>query len=129
MLQRRRARKAFGKYLSSEVIEKLLRETGSEIMPPEMQHFQFVVALADDTNPQEVPAMTSKVVGTLIQHRATVSDISSSLIVALLRVPFPEGNSPEARRELVDALLRVNKLAIVGPDYFRVAEDSFGMQN
>ena len=82
MLQRRRARKAFGKYLSSEVIEKLLRETGSEIMPPEMQHFQFVVALADDTNPQEVPAMTSKVVGTLIQHRATVSDI---YVIALRR--------------------------------------------
>jgi hypothetical protein len=51
--------------------------------------------------------MTSKVIGTLIQHRATVSDISSSLIVALLRVSFPEGNSPETRRELVDALLRV----------------------
>jgi hypothetical protein len=108
MLQRRRARKAFGKYLSLEVIEKLLRETGSEIRPPEMQHFQFVVGLADDTNPQEVPAMTSKVIGTLIQHRATVSDISSSLIVALLGVPFPEGNSSEARRELVDAPLRVN---------------------
>lgn len=54
MLQRRRVRTAFGKYLRPEVIEKLLRETGSEIRPPEVQHFQFVVVIADDTNPQEV---------------------------------------------------------------------------
>jgi hypothetical protein len=65
MLQRRRARKAFGKYLSPEVIEKVLRETCSEIRPPEVQQFQFVAALGDDTNPQDVPAMISKVTGGL----------------------------------------------------------------
>jgi hypothetical protein len=108
MLQRRRARRAFGKYLSPAVIEKVLRETGSKIRPTEVQHFQFVVALADDANPQDVPAMISKAIGTLIQHRATVENISSSLFVALLGVPFPEGNSPRARRELVEALLQDN---------------------
>jgi hypothetical protein len=67
MLQRRRIPKAFQDYLSPDVIEKVLRETGSEIRPPEVQHFQFVVALAGDTNPQKVPAMISEVIGTLIQ--------------------------------------------------------------
>jgi len=108
MLRRRKIPRAFQDYLSPDAIGKLLRESDSEIRPPEVQHFQFVVALAEDTSPQEVPAMISEIVGTLIQHRATVSNISSSLVVALLGVPFPEGNSAEARRELVDALLRAN---------------------
>jgi hypothetical protein len=108
ILQRRKIRKASQDHLSPDVIEKLLRETGSEIRPPEVQHFQFVLTLAEDTNPQEVPAVISEVIGTLVEHRATVLDISSSLVVAVLGLPFPEGNSPEARRELVDALLQVN---------------------
>jgi hypothetical protein len=89
MLRRRRAREAFGEYLSPEVIEKALRETGVGIRPPEVQHFQFVVALADDTNPQDVPETISKVVGTLIQHRATVQGISLSLVVARWAYRFP----------------------------------------
>ncbi|HMI53505.1 MAG TPA: hypothetical protein VK525_18465 [Candidatus Saccharimonadales bacterium] len=108
ILQRRKIRKAFQDHLGPDVVARLLSETGSEIRPPEVQHFQFVVALAEDTNPQEVPAVINEVIGTLIEHRATVLDVSSSLVVALLGVPFPEGNSPEARRELVGALLRVN---------------------
>jgi hypothetical protein len=108
MLQRRRVRTAFGEYLSPEVIEKLLREAGSEIRPPEVRHFQFVVAIADDTNPQEVPAMVGKMLDIFVQHHANVSHITSSLFVALLGVPFPQYNSAEARRELVDALLREN---------------------
>jgi hypothetical protein len=93
-------------HLSPETIAKLLRETKPEIRPPEVRHFQFVVILVDDTNPQEVPAIISAVTGTLVQHHVNVSNIASSLFVALLGVPFPEGNSPEVRRELVDALLR-----------------------
>jgi hypothetical protein len=52
--------------------------------------------------------MIGKIVHIFIEHHATVSDITSSLVVALLGVPFPETNSAEARRELVDALLREN---------------------
>ena len=107
-LQRRRVRTAFGNYLTSEVTEKLLRETGSEIGPPEVKHFQYVVAMADDTNPEEVPAMTGKIVQVLVEHHATVANIMSSLLVALLGVPFPADNSAVARRELVEALLREN---------------------
>jgi hypothetical protein len=42
---------------------------------------------------KDVPAMIGKIIGTLIQHRATVENISSSLSAALLGVPFPVGNS------------------------------------
>jgi hypothetical protein len=93
---------------SSEVIAMLQRETGSEIKPPEVKHFQFVVAIADDTNPEEVPAMIGKIVHIFVEHHATVENIMSSLFVALLGVPFPEEHSAEARRGLVDALLREN---------------------
>ena len=107
-LQRRRARTAYGEYVSPEVIEKLLRETGSEMKSPEVKHFQYVLAMADDTNPEEVPAMIGKIVQVLVEHHATVINIASSLVVALLGVPFPAGNSASARRELVEALLRDN---------------------
>jgi hypothetical protein len=108
MLQRRKSRNAFQKYVSTETIARLLRETDSGIKPPEVKHFQFVVILADDTNPQELPSMISNVMSTLVQHRANITNITSSLFVALLGVPFPENNSAQARRELVDALLREN---------------------
>jgi hypothetical protein len=107
-LQRRRVRTALGNYLTPEVTEKLLREPGSEIGPPEVKHFQYVVAMADDTNPEEVPAMTGKIVQVLVEHHATVANIMSSLLVALLGVPFPAETSAGARRELVEALLREN---------------------
>jgi hypothetical protein len=43
---------------------------------------------------------------TLIEHHANIPNITSSLFIALLGVPFPEGNSAEARRGLVEVLLR-----------------------
>jgi hypothetical protein len=73
-----------------------------------VKHFQYVVALADDTNPEEVPAMTGKIVQVLVEHHATVANIVSSLLVALFGVPFPADDSAGARRELVEALLRKN---------------------
>ena len=92
-------------YISPEVIATLLRDT-KPIGPPEVKHFQFVVILADDTDPQKAPAIISAVMGTLVEHRANVSSVTPLLFVALLGVPFPEGNSAEARLGLVDALLR-----------------------
>jgi hypothetical protein len=108
MLQRRRNVKALPEHASPEVIEKLLRGTKSEIRPPEVKHFQFVVILIDDKNPEQVPTMISTVMGTLVQHHANISNVTPSLFVALLGVPFPEGNSADIRRELVDALLQEN---------------------
>jgi hypothetical protein len=95
-------------YVSPEVIAKMLGETKPEIRPLEVKHFQFVVILADDTYPQKAPAIISAVMGTLVRHRANISNVTPLLFVALLGVPFPEGNSVEARRGLVDALLREN---------------------
>jgi hypothetical protein len=92
-------------YISSEVIAMLLGET-KPIGPPEVKHFQFVVILVDDTHPQEAPAIISGVMDTLVEHRAIVSNATPLLFVAWLGVPFPEDNSAEARRGLVDALLR-----------------------
>jgi hypothetical protein len=94
--------------VSPEEIAKLLREAGSEVQPPAVKHFQFVVILAEDSNPHDAPAMISKILGTLVQHRANVSPNISTLFVALLGVPFAETNSAESRLVLVDALLRAN---------------------
>jgi hypothetical protein len=41
-------------HLSPELIAVLQRETGADITPPEVKHFQYVVAITDDTNPEEV---------------------------------------------------------------------------
>ena len=63
--------------------------------------------------------------GTLVEHRANVSNVTPLLFVAQLGVPFPEGNSAKARRRLVDALLRENG------DRIRIAygecDGAFGM--
>ena len=96
ILQRRRARKVFGKYLSPEVIEKLLRETGSEIRPPEVQHFQFVVANRQTTRILRTSRQWSARWSARLRPTSCelLSHITSSLFVAFLGVPFPEGNSP-----------------------------------
>jgi hypothetical protein len=103
-----------GEHLSPELI-KLISEKRSEIRPPEVRHFQFVVAIADDTNPKEVPAMIGTIMQVFVEHDASVSHITSSVFVALLGAPFPEDNSVAARRGLVDALLREsgNRIRIV----------------
>jgi hypothetical protein len=94
--------------VSPELISKLLSETKPEVTSPEVKHFQFVLILADDTHPQAATATISSVMGTLVEHGANVSNVTPLLLVALLGVPFPESNSAEARRGLVDVLLREN---------------------
>ena len=104
MLERRRVRKAFGEYLSPEVIRRLLLNPA--LTQPEVKHFQFVVILLEDTRPRELSELVSSVIGTIYQHHAVVTNNTPTLIIALLGAPFPDGNSPEARRELVDELLQ-----------------------
>ena len=89
-----------------KVIAKLWSEATPQIPPPEVKRFQFVVILVEDTNPEQVPAMIDGVMRTLVQYHANISNVLPPLIVALLGVPLLESNSPEKRRELVDALLR-----------------------
>jgi hypothetical protein len=106
MFKRRGKPELLGKYLSPDVVEKLLRETKPEIKSPEAKHFQFILILLDDTKPQDALAIISGVLGTLTKHRATITNNTPSLLVGLLGVPFSEGNSQEARRNLVHALLK-----------------------
>jgi hypothetical protein len=100
--------KVFEKYVSPEVLAKLGDERQLQVEKLELKHFQFVIVLVNESGLQEVPAIISLVVGTLLQHKATLSSITSTLLVGVLGVPFPDGNSPEARQALVDALLREN---------------------
>ncbi len=112
MLARRQARKVFGKYISPEVLEKILRETPSESQPPETQHFQYVVVFAEDSNAQKIPEAIAKILEICVQHRANVSHMSAALFVAILGVPFPDLNSAELRHKLVDALLREDSVRL-----------------
>jgi hypothetical protein len=107
MLQLWRNRKVPLEHLSREEMGKLLR-SDAEIKQYQIKHFQFVVVLPDDTNPQEASVISGKVMDILMDHHANVSHSSGSMFVALLGVPFTEYDSTERRRELVDALLREN---------------------
>ena len=75
MLQRRKARKVFGEYVSPEVIKRTLREM-AQIKPLEQRHIQYVVALADETNPHEIPVTVGKIVETFVEHKATTSPVT-----------------------------------------------------
>src|SRR5262249_36509320 len=94
--------------LDPKLTATMLSEAKPQIGPPEVKHFQFVVILVEDTNPEQVPAMINAVMSTLVHYHANISNVAPPLIMALLGVPFLESNSPEKRRELVDALLREN---------------------
>jgi hypothetical protein len=101
-------RKIFRKSVSPEILAKLRGETQLQAGRVESRHFQFVIILVNESDFQEVPAIISVVIGTLLQHGAILSNITSSLLVGLLGIPFPNGDSPEVRRGVVDALLREN---------------------
>lgn len=94
MFQRRKVRTAFGDYLSPEVIRRLLLQTDSQISALKVQHFQFVVVVFEEANPQEVSALMSGVVGTLLEYKATVTSLSPAFLVGLFGVPFPMQTRP-----------------------------------
>src|SRR5271165_914519 len=108
IFQRGRSRRLFQDFVSPEALAKLQGKTQLSVGKIKGKHFQFVVILTDDSNPYEIPGIISAVVGCLLQHGAMVSNLSSSLLVGLLGVPSPQGDSPEARHGLVEALLRQN---------------------
>jgi hypothetical protein len=108
ILQRLGDRKLVQGFVNSEVLARLQGETQLLVGKIEPRHFQFIVILVDESKPEEIPATISTVLRTLLKHDAMLSSITSSLLVGLLGVPFPKSDSPEARRGLVEALLREN---------------------
>jgi hypothetical protein len=104
MFRRSKLNTAFGDYLSPEVIRRLLMRP--DLVEPTVKHFQFVVVLFEEANPQEICALMSDVIGTLFEYKATVTGVSPAFLVGLFGVPFPGADSPEARRAAVESLLR-----------------------
>jgi len=109
-MERRKVRTAFGDYLSPEVIRRLL--TRPDLIEPAVKHFQFVVILLDEPVTKLISPLMSGLARTLFNHKATISTISPSLVVSLFGVPFPDGNWPEARRAVVEALLKERDIRI-----------------
>jgi len=83
MFQRRKVRTAFGDYLSPEVIRRLL--TRPDLVQPTVKHFQFVVILFDEPDPQQISTLMTGLVRTLFDHKATVTSVLPSLVVGLFR--------------------------------------------
>lgn len=104
IFRRRRLHSAFGDYLSPEVIRRLL--LNKSLVEPQVKHFQFAVVLFEEANPQKISALMSDVISTLFEYKATVTSVSPAFLVALFGVPFPDGHWPEARRAVVEALLK-----------------------
>lgn len=113
-LKRRKARKAFRDLVGPAVVTNLeeiaRRQAAGEqfVGKTQAMHFQFFIILLDEAKPEEVPALISKIVSTLLQHHAMLSNICSSLLVATLGAPFRDSDSPELRRKIVDAMFQEN---------------------
>lgn len=74
----------------------------------EIRHFQFVVVLLDDSQPDNVPTILSRVMDASFRHYGMISNISASIVVACLGVPHPDGDSVERRTKLVTTLVSEN---------------------
>jgi hypothetical protein len=106
--ERKQLQEEFERFVSPEVIALLEKPLDSRKPQVEEKHFQFVLVGIDEEKPDEVPEIINRVVAGLAPHKATLSSITCSFILALLGVPFPNTDSPEARTKLVDALLTEN---------------------
>ena len=52
--------------MTNELLPKLQSETQSQVPKMESKHLQFIVILVDEADPQEIPAIISRVTYTLI---------------------------------------------------------------
>ena len=112
-LRRRKARKEFEKSVSPKVVKLIESGVAADWTPiRERRHFQFVVVQVDEARPEQTPALLEKIVDSLVNENATVSEISSSLVVGYFGIPFPESDSSESRLRLVNALLARHGAAV-----------------
>ena len=107
--EQRSARKTFEKYVSPEVIRLIEKSppTGFKAIP-EVRHFQFVIVVLDDSRLDEVPKILSRVGDVILRHDGMISNISASIVVACLGVPFSIGDSVENRLSLLNTLVAEN---------------------
>ena len=101
--ERWRIKKRFARYVSSDVIRLVERSPSEFSRQPEVRHFQFVVVLLDDSQHEDIQANLSRVVDACLRHRSMISNVSASLVVACLGVPFSDGDSVESRLSLVNS--------------------------
>ena len=106
--ERKKLQEKFEGFVSPEVVALLERPLDPWKPQLEEKHFQFVLVGIDEEKSDEVPEIINRVVAGLAPHKAMLSSITSSFILALLGVPFPDTDSPEARTKLVAALLTEN---------------------
>lgn len=79
---------------------------------PETRHFQFVIILLDDSQPDNVPEILNRVIDTIFRHYGMISNISASIVVVCLGMPFPGSDSVENRMKLVSSLISENGASI-----------------
>jgi hypothetical protein len=102
--EKRRVRKTFARAI--RFVEK---DPAKYIgLSQEIRHFQFIIVLLDDSQPDNVPEILSRVMDASFRHYAMISNISASIVVACLGVPHPDGDSVERRINLVNDLVSEN---------------------
>jgi hypothetical protein len=115
-LERRRTRKSFAQYVSPEIIKLIEQDPSKYIdLGPQKKHFQWILVNLEEASLESIPEQASRIVGACLEHRAFLSGVKSSLILAHLGSMFPDDDSCEKRMNLVNALLAENG------DHVRVA--------
>ena len=67
---------------------------------------QYVLVGLDDGDPARTAETAARICDVLHEKRASISSISSWLIIAVFGWPYTEPNDPEVRRETVQSLLQ-----------------------
>jgi hypothetical protein len=111
--RRRKVQREFEKYVPSELVAEAASAIRAGKLPmSEGRHFQFILVHLEEVSTDEIPALIKKVVDGFYRNGATVSDISSSLIVGYFGLPNPKSDLAESRLKLVSDLLAENGSAI-----------------
>ena len=102
-IQKRKTRQAFEKLVSSEQVEKLLRE-GPE--SPQYQHgrIEFIIIFIHGEKPDDVSKCMSHVTNLARIHGAMIDHIVGALVTVVFGVPPALKPDPGARLRLVQSL-------------------------
>jgi hypothetical protein len=99
-------RREFSKFVPPEHLATAMQTQHAERRrQSEAKHFQYVLVHIREADPEDVAKLIAKVVDILVRHSAFFTDITSSLVVCCLGIPFAKDDSLEARGKLVAALL------------------------